>query len=209
MFPGWRPMARPRPAPISASAGRIMRGALAPAQMGRPLPHREAMIVDEAFAPLGDAAFGELVVRGGAMMQDYWRNPAAWPAVTRRGSPTRWSPQGYDPASRRERRGERDRGRSATASEGGARRLRRRSRSDPIRDEETKVSIARSGEVSVHQLVANVEARSARFKLPRYWTFEDTLPMTASERVAKPQLSREIGADVVDFQDVLRKHVSA
>ena len=51
----------------------------------------------------------------------------------------------------------------------------------------------------------HLETRLARFKVPRYRAFVDSLPMTASERVAKPQLSREIGLEVVDLQHVVRK----
>src|SRR5579872_2991027 len=45
--------------------------------IGRPLPHCEATIVNDALAPVEDGAVGELLVRRPGMMLGYWRNPGA------------------------------------------------------------------------------------------------------------------------------------
>jgi crotonobetaine/carnitine-CoA ligase len=77
---------------------------------------------------------------------------------------------------------------------------------DPVRNEEIKVFVVRSADVGAEELAQFLEERLARFKVPRYWTFVERLPMTPSERVSKPHLSREIGSDVIDRQASIVAH---
>jgi crotonobetaine/carnitine-CoA ligase len=53
--------------------------------------------------------------------------------------------------------------------------------------------------VTASELAQFLETRLARFKTPRYWAFVEEMPMTASERVAKPRLSRDVENGVVDL----------
>jgi crotonobetaine/carnitine-CoA ligase len=46
------------------------------------------------------------------------------------------------------------------------------------------------------KLAAFAADQLAYFKVPRYWTFRERLPMTASERVSKAELRRELDTDL-------------
>lgn len=181
--------------------------------IGRPLPHREAMIVDDASSEVGDGAVGELLVRGRAMMAGYWRNPEATAAAFhdgwyRTGDLARRDGEGFFYLAGRRKDMIRRAGENIAAGEVEAVLQQHPAVMlaacvavpDPIRNEEVKVFVVRSGDVSLEDLVAHLASRLARFKIPRYWTFVERLPMTPSERVAKPQLPRGIGPDVADLQ---------
>lgn len=181
--------------------------------IGRPLPHREAMVVDEMFAPLEDGEVGELLVRGEAMMSGYWRNPEATAAAFhdgwyRTGDFARRDGEGLFYLEGRRKDMIRRAGENIAASEVEAVLQQHPAVllaacipvPDPIRNEEIKVFVVRSADVSAADLAAHLEARLARFKIPRYWAFVESLPMTLSERVAKPQLSCELGPDVLDLR---------
>jgi crotonobetaine/carnitine-CoA ligase len=169
--------------------------------LGRPLPHREARIVD-----------GELVIRGPGMMQGYWRNPEATAEAFKDG----WYHTGdlarqdaaglfYLVGRRKDmiRRG----GENIAAAEVEAALQAHPAVAlaaciavpDPIRNEEIKAFVIRSAAVTASELAQFLETRLARFKTPRYWAFVEEMPMTASERVAKPRLSRDVENGVVDL----------
>ena len=186
--------------------------------IGRPLPHREAMIVDEAFSEIEDDEVGELFVRGKAMMAGYWRNPEATSAAFhngwyRTGDLARRDSHGFFYLAGRRKDMIRRAGENIAASEVEAALQQHPAVviaacvavPDPIRNEEVKAFVVRSENVALEELVAHLEARLARFKIPRYWAFVEGLPMTPSERVAKPQLSREVGPEVSDLQHLARK----
>lgn len=183
------------------------------ATIGRPLPHREAIIVDEAFSRLEDGEVGELLVHGKAMMTGYWRNPEATAAVFhdgwyRTGDFARKDSDGFFYLEGRLKDMIRRGGENIAASEVEAVLQQHPAVllaaciavPDPIRNEEVKVFVVRSEKVALEELVSHLESRLARFKIPRYWSFVEDLPMTPSERVAKPQLSREVGPGVWDRQ---------
>ncbi len=69
---------------------------------------------------------------------------------------------------------------------------------DPVRNEEVRAFIVTKRAVSVPDLVEFLELRLAPFKIPRYWTFVSSLPMTPSERVAKPLLPRTLDQATID-----------
>lgn len=181
--------------------------------IGRPLSHREAMIVDAAAAAVADGEIGELLVRGRAMMTGYWRNPAATSAAFhagwyRTGDLARRDARGFFYLAGRRKDMIRRAGENIAASEVEAALQQHPAVvlaacvavPDPIRNEEVKVFVVGSEDVALDDLVDHLAARLARFKIPRYWAFVDALPMTPSERVAKPQLSRAVDAGVVDLQ---------
>lgn len=171
--------------------------------LGRPLPHREAMIADEARQPLGTGEVGELFVRGPGMMQGYWRNPEATADAFhdgwyRTGDLARRDDCGFYYLVGRRKDMIRRAGENIAAAEvEGA--LQQHPAvvlaacvavPDPVRNEEVKAFVILADPVEVADLVDFLKARLAGFKIPRYWRFVDALPMTASERVVKPQLSR-------------------
>jgi crotonobetaine/carnitine-CoA ligase len=61
---------------------------------------------------------------------------------------------------------------------------------DPDLGEEAKAYVVLSpdADTTVEELHAFLRARIASFKVPRYWELRDSLPHTASEKVAKHQL---------------------
>jgi len=189
------------------------------ATIGRPLRHRQADIVDPSFASLPVGAVGELVVRGPGMMQGYWRNPAATAEAFnngwyRTGDLARRDESGlYFLVGRRKDMIRRAGENIAAAEVEGV--LQQHPAvvlsacvavPDPVRNEEIKVFVVRSADVGAEELAQFLEERLARFKVPRYWTFVERLPMTPSERVSKPHLSREIGPDVIDRQASIVAH---
>ena len=188
--------------------------------IGRALPHREATIVDSLFSEVADGEVGELLVRGRAMMAGYWRNPEATSSVFhdgwyRTGDLARRDADGLFYLAGRSKDMIRRAGENIAASEvegvlqkyPGVILAACVAVPDPIRGEEIKVFVVRSGDVPLKQLVGYLEVRLARFKIPRYWQFVESLPMTPSERVAKPRLSREIGTGVVDLQALTHARV--
>ena len=173
------------------------------ATIGKPLPGREAQIVDERFEVLGDGEVGELLVRGPSMMAGYWRNPEATDEAFhgdwyRTGDLARRDGDGfYHLVGRRKdmiRRG----GENVAAAEVEAvlhqhpavRLAACVAVPDPVRNEEILVFVVPEGSPDIIDLIDFLDARLAAFKVPRYWRFVDELPMTPSERVAKPMLPR-------------------
>jgi len=185
--------------------------ALGSGSIGKPLAHREAMIVDDALRPLPDDAAGELLVRGRGMMSGYWRDPEATAAAFhegwyRTGDIARRDVRGfYHLVGRRKdmiRRG----GENIAAAEVEAAIHQHPAvvvaacvaTPDPVRNEEVRAFVVRCEAVTAHELVEFLKPRLARFKIPRYWSFVPALPMTPSERVAKPLLPRELDANTID-----------
>ena len=186
--------------------------------IGRPLSHREAVIVDELFLEVENSGIGDMLVRGKAMMKGYWRNPAATAAAFhngwyRTGDMARKDCNGFYYLEGRRKDTIRRAGENIAANE--VETVLQQHPAvilaacipvpDPIRNEEIKAFIVCRDEVTVAELIGYLELRLARFKIPRYWAFAEALPMTASERIAKPQLSRDIGGDVYDTQGIVMR----
>lgn len=173
------------------------------ATVGKPLPGREAQIVDDRFETLGPEEIGELLVCGPSMMDGYWRNARATDEAFhgkwyRTGDLARRDAEGfYHLVGRRKdmiRRG----GENVAAAEveavlhqhHGVRIAACVAVPDPLRNEEILVFVIPEGSPDPGALIAFLETRLAAFKVPRYWRFVEELPMTPSERVAKPLLPR-------------------
>ncbi len=80
---------------------------------------------------------------------------------------------------------------------------------DPVRGEEVKVYVClRPGhhkeDVPPSRIMEFSQERLARFKLPRYIEYVDSLPKTASGKIAKPDL-RGTGKDLRRLQLRLRR----
>jgi carnitine-CoA ligase len=179
--------------------------------IGRPLPHYEAAIVDDEFASVEDGTVGELLIRGPGMMQGYWRNPSATAEAFHKlwyctGDLARRDADGLYYLAGRRKDMIRRAGENIAAAE--VENVLQQHPAvviaacvpvpDPVRNEEVRVFLVTRGEVSVPDLVAFLDPRLAPFKIPRYWTFVERLPMTASERVAKPLLPHTLDASTID-----------
>ncbi|NIJ37718.1 crotonobetaine/carnitine-CoA ligase [Sphingopyxis panaciterrae] len=181
--------------------------------IGKPLPRREAMLVDEAFGEVPRGEAGELLVRSPAMMKGYWRNDAATREVFhegwyRTGDMARQDPNGYYYLVGRRKDMIRRGGENIAANE--VETILQQHPAvllaaciavpDALRNEEVKAFIVPRRTVGAAELADFLQDRIAGFKIPRYWAFVEALPMTPSERVAKPKLSRDVGEGVHDLQ---------
>lgn len=181
--------------------------------IGKPLPGREAIIVDENFQEVGQGEAGELLVRSEAMMKGYWRDPEAtekafYQGWYRTGDLARVDEENFFYLVGRRKEMIRRAGENIAANEIEAALHQHPAVllaaciavPDAVRNEEIKAFVVRQDIVEASELAAFLSERLARFKVPRYWTFVDELPMTPSERVAKPQLSQDVGEGVYDLQ---------
>lgn len=174
--------------------------------LGRALWHNEAIVVDEADRELPPGAVGELCLRGLGFMDGYHGDPDATAAFFRNG----WAHTG-DLAAKdadgyvhyRGRRKEMIRrgGENIAPAEIEACLARHPDVVEcavaPVPDvdlgEEIKAYVVlRPGAARDAAVLADfVAAGLARFKVPRFWEFRNSLPHTPSERVAKHELERE------------------
>ncbi len=175
--------------------------------LGRPLPHREAVVVGPDGRPVERGEVGELLVRGLGMFDGYYRDPEA----TARTMGDGWYHTGdlaiMDGEGRVRFAGRtkdmiRRSGENIAAAEveavlqdhpavGLAACI---AVPDELRQEEVKAFLVPApgipvADVDVADVAAFAQERLARFKVPRYWEIRDSLPMTPSQRVAKHVLS--------------------
>lgn len=169
--------------------------------VGRPVPGKEARVVDPEGKSLGDEAVGELCVRGTGMMRGYWRKPEATAERLRDG----WmhtgdlayrDAQGYYHLVGRLKDMIRRTGENISAAEvegvlaehPAVRGAAVVPVPDELRGEEVKAFIQlQPGHEGLDPqlLVEFARARLAAFKVPRFIEFVDDLPRTPSEKVAK------------------------
>ncbi|SFB48664.1 crotonobetaine/carnitine-CoA ligase [Amycolatopsis marina] len=180
--------------------------------LGRPVPGREALIADEAGHPLPRGETGELLIRGVGLMHGYHDDPEATARAFRNG----WFHTGdlarMDESGRvfyvgRTKDMIRRSGENVSADEveralmlhPGVRLAAVIAVPDEIRGEEIKAYVVLCGDhdpstLPPAELAEFCAGKLAYFKVPRYWTYVDELPMTPSERVAKGEL-RKAGED--------------
>lgn len=173
--------------------------------IGRPIPGREAVILDEDGTPLPRGEVGELALRGVGLMLGYHNNRHATEHAFRGG----WFHTGdmatMDDLGRVHYVGRtkdmiRRSGENVAADEVERSLLRHPgvrvaavvAVPDPIRGEEIKAYVvpAEGAEIAPDELADFCSVRLAYFKVPRYWSIVDDLPMTPSERVAKGELRK-------------------
>ena len=174
--------------------------------LGRPTRDREAMIIDDEGNPLPREAVGELVLRGRGLMHGYFRDQQATDLAFRggwfhTGDLARMDEQGRVFHHGRTKDMIRRSGENISADEvERALQLHPKvqlvavlPREDTLRGEEVHaVVVLQEPGVSPDELIAFCQDQLAYFKVPRYWTFLDQLPMTASERVAKAVLATQL-----------------
>jgi crotonobetaine/carnitine-CoA ligase len=171
--------------------------------LGRALAHNEATVVDSDDRELAPGEVGELVVRGLGFMDAYYRDPAATAEVFRNG----WLHTGdlatrdadgliYYKGRRKEmirRAGENIAPveiETVLSCHDAVLECAVAPVPDPDLGEEAKAYVVlRPGvKVTVEELHAFLRERLAAFKVPRYWEMRQSLPHTASEKVAKHEL---------------------
>jgi crotonobetaine/carnitine-CoA ligase len=173
--------------------------------VGTPAPGREAMIADASGHPVPRGTVGELLLRGTGMMHGYHDDPEATARAFRGG----WFRTGdlatMDPRGRvfyvgRTKDMIRRSGENISADEVERALLLHPAvklaaviaEPDALRGEEIRAFVVLDGEATADELAEFCAGKIAYFKVPRYWTVTDALPLTPSERVAKGQL-RESG----------------
>ncbi|MFD2417351.1 AMP-binding protein [Amycolatopsis pigmentata] len=169
--------------------------------VGTPAPGREAMIADSDGRPVPRGTVGELLLRGTGMMHGYHEDPEATARAFRGG----WFRTGdlatMDPRGRVfyvgrtkdmiRRSGENvsaDEVERALLSHPAVKLAAVVAEPDELRGEEIRAFVVLDGEATAGQLAEFCAGKIAYFKVPRYWTITDSLPLTPSERVAKGEL---------------------
>ncbi|WP_170026566.1 AMP-binding protein [Actinomadura oligospora] len=170
--------------------------------LGRPVPGREAMIVGpDGTTPVPRGETGELVLRGTGMMHGYFRDPEATARAFaggwfHTGDLARMDAEGRVHYIGRTKDMIRRSGENVSAQEvETVLQLHPRvalaavlPEPDELRGEEVHAVVVVEGgadAVPPEELIAHGRAQLAYFKVPRYWTYVDELPRTASERVSK------------------------
>jgi crotonobetaine/carnitine-CoA ligase len=170
--------------------------------IGRPTREREAMVVDDAGFPVPRGETGELVLRGIGLMHGYHDDPEATARAFRSG----WFHTGdlavMDRSGRvfyagRTKDMIRRSGENISADEvervlllhAGVALAAVIAVPDELRGEEVKAFIVLDGDAHPEELAQFCSGKLAYFKVPRYWTIAQSLPLTPSERVAKGALA--------------------
>ncbi len=181
---------------------------------GIPSPFREARVADPEGRSVAAGEVGELVVRGPGLLKGYYNKPEATAAAFhgdwfRTGDLFRQDERGYFYIVGRikdmiRRAGENISAREIEAVLRGMSEIVEAAAvpvPDPTRGEEVKACVVlqpglTADAVPPARIVAHCEANLARFKVPRYIEYRDSLPKTASEKIAK-QLLIGSGADAL------------
>jgi acyl-CoA synthetase (AMP-forming)/AMP-acid ligase II len=176
--------------------------------VGYPVPGKEAAIVDAEDAPVANGEVGELILRGGPMMQGYWNQPEATANIFRNG----WLHTGD--LARQDKSGAiqlvgrlkdmiRRAGENIAAAEveevlcahPSVMQAAVTPTPDETLGEEVMAWIRLKNPVvqaNNERLIENIRMhtaqRLAQFKVPRYWFVITEFPLTPSERVAKHRL---------------------
>jgi crotonobetaine/carnitine-CoA ligase len=177
---------------------------------GQPAPFREARIVDDQGNDVADGEMGELVVRGPGILKGYYRKPEAtrdafFGEWFRTGDIFRKDERGYYYIVGRKKDMIRRAGENISAREveavvkalSGVADAAAVPVPDPMRGQEVKIYVvlappATKEQVSPERIVAHCEANLARFKVPRYIAYRDSLPKTPSEKIAKGELVKGV-----------------
>lgn len=182
--------------------------------IGRPHRGKWAQVVDER-GTLPAGTEGELVIRGRGLMDGYWRDPEATAEIFRDG----WLHTGdrvvRDEQGRYFYRGRikamiRRSGENISSLEvetvlhghPGVLLAAVVPEEDEFRGQEVKAFVVPRSDATLDagELLAYCRERLAPFKVPRYWSIRDALPMTTSERVARHELGED-REDVWDARD--------
>jgi acyl-CoA synthetase (AMP-forming)/AMP-acid ligase II len=177
---------------------------------GMPAPFRECRIVDDEGRDVADGEMGELVVRGPGILKGYYRKPEATREAFfgdwfRTGDIFRKDARGFYYIVGRKKDMIRRAGENISAREveavlkalPGVAEAAAVPVPDPMRGQEVKIYVVLSPpatreQVSPERIIAHCEANLARFKVPRYIAYRDSLPKTPSEKIAKGELVKGV-----------------
>ena len=186
--------------------------------LGRPLPHREVQIADAEGRPLPAGEVGELRLRGLGLMLGYHDDTqatqdcfdAGW---FKTGDLARHDEDGRVYYVGRLKDSIRRSGENISAAEveeaiaghPAVRSVAVVPAPDDLRGEEVRAFVVPTSPAEANEELARTlrdycAERLAYFKVPRYWTFREALPLTASERIAKGALRQEgLGPETYDL----------
>ncbi len=174
---------------------------------GLPCPFRECRIVDEAGQPVPPGGIGELQIRGPGILLGYYNNPQAtaealkdgWFAT---GDLFRQDDEGFFYIVGRKKDMIRRSAENIAAREvetvlaaaPGVAEVAVVGVPDPLRGEEVKAYLklkegVAPGRQVLEAVIATATAGLAPFKVPRFFTFVQDFPRTASLKIAKPQIT--------------------
>ena len=177
---------------------------------GVPAPFRECRIVDDEGRDVPEGEMGELVVRGPGILKGYYRKPEATREAFfgewfRTGDLFRKDARGFFYIVGRKKDMIRRAGENISAREveavlkalPGVEEAAAVPVPDPLRGQEVKIYVvlaaaATREQVSPERIIAHCEANLARFKVPRYIAYRDSLPKTPSEKIAKGELVKGV-----------------
>ena len=179
------------------------------ASVGRPVPHVDVRIVDDAGAEVGVGALGELVVRGPKVMPGYWRDPEATAAAIvdgwlHSGDIARRDEEGYVYLVDRKKDMIKTGGENVASVE-----VERVLAQHPaVRDvavvaapderwgEVPYAAVVAAAEVDAEELREHCARSLAKFKIPKHVALVDELPRTQTGKVRKTEI-REWARDSV------------
>jgi acyl-coenzyme A synthetase/AMP-(fatty) acid ligase len=178
---------------------------------GTVVPFRETKVVDDAGNEVPPGIEGELLVRGPGILLGYWRKPEATAAAIdkdgwfRTGDVFRKDARGFHFIVGRKKDMIRRAGENIAAGEVEAvlRTLPQIAEAaavpvpDDTRKEEVKVYLVLQPGLSREDaapaaVIAHCERNLAKFKVPRYVAYVDALPKTASGKIAKHVLTKDV-----------------
>jgi acyl-CoA synthetase (AMP-forming)/AMP-acid ligase II len=177
---------------------------------GMPAPFREARIVDDEGRDVPEGELGELVVRGPGILKGYYRKPEAtrdafFGEWFRTGDIFSKDARGFYYIVGRKKDMIRRAGENISAREveavlkalPGIADAAAVPVPDPTRGQEVKIYVvlappATKDQVPPERIIAHCEANLARFKVPRYIAYRDSLPKTPSEKIAKGELVKGV-----------------
>jgi carnitine-CoA ligase len=176
--------------------------------VGAPASHREVRIVGADACAVGPGESGELQLRGPGMMSGYFDDPVATAAAFdgewfRTGDLAHLDEAGRVYLDGRIKDMIRRSGENIAAREvedvlmthPDVQLAAVLAVPDELRGEEVKAVVVQApgAEPSAQALAAYAAERLAAFKVPRFWEFRTSLPLTASQRVAKAALGPPVG----------------
>jgi carnitine-CoA ligase len=175
--------------------------------IGRATSTRELRVVDEQGAPVPRGEVGQLVVRGVGLMDGYYRDPEATAEAFRHGwfhtgDLARLDAEGNLVFLGRTKDMIRRSGENisaveveeAIAAHPAVRMLACVAVPDELRGEEVKAYVVLQADrrdepgLREHELAEQTARLLAAFKVPRYWSFPDELPLTLSGKIRKREL---------------------
>ncbi len=186
-----------------------------PDSVGIAIPGTEVWVADEAGNKVAPNVIGELVVRGGHVMQGYWRNeeatakalrpgPYAWERVLHTGDLFRMDEEGYCTFVGRKDDIIKSRGEKVSPKEienvlyamPGITEAAVVGVPDEILGRALKAIIVVSEEakLSERDVIAHCVARLEDFMVPRMIEFRDSLPKTATGKIQRSVLQAEVDA---------------